>query len=171
MPKVSSEKKNLNRLAGEFLVASRLAQRGYMVSLQWGTAIGYDILVFDKQGNVVFLEVKSTAAYTKSWALQRRYVFPENGSIPVEKRYICCVDLSIVEAEPQVYVFPARVVSKGLKYRFQENFPKSSTYKFDLKAKPLYKADLSDVKTVYQVTDASKYLENYKQLPIEPVLK
>jgi hypothetical protein len=46
MARVSNERKNLNRLAGEFLVASRLAQRGYMVSLQWGTAISYDILAF-----------------------------------------------------------------------------------------------------------------------------
>src|SRR5690242_2618393 len=35
-PRVTNEKKNLNRLAGEFLVASRLTQRGYMVTLQWG---------------------------------------------------------------------------------------------------------------------------------------
>jgi len=42
MVKVSNEKKNLNRLAGEFLVASRLAQRGYMVTLQWGNTISYD---------------------------------------------------------------------------------------------------------------------------------
>ena len=51
MTKVSNERKNLSRLAGEFLVASRLTQRGYMVALQWGTTIGYDILVFDKAGN------------------------------------------------------------------------------------------------------------------------
>ena len=59
MAKVTTEKKNLNRLAGEFLVASRLTQRGYMVALQWGTTIGYDILVFDKAGNTAFLEIKN----------------------------------------------------------------------------------------------------------------
>ena len=57
--KVSNEKKNLSRLAGEFLVASRLTQRGYMVALQWGTTIGYDILVFDKHHNVAYVEVKA----------------------------------------------------------------------------------------------------------------
>ena len=171
MPKVSNERKNLNRLAGEFLVASRFTQRGYMVSIQWGTAIGYDILVFDKRGKVVFLEVKSTAAIPMSWALQSKYAFPENSSIPLGKRYICCVDLSIKEAEPQVYVFPAKVVSKGLKYRFGENFPNSSTLKFDLNAKPVGQSKLPEVKTVYQVTNASKYLENYEQLPVEPVLQ
>lgn len=45
--RVSNEKKNLHRLAGEFLVASRLTQRGYMVTLQWGNTISYDILCFD----------------------------------------------------------------------------------------------------------------------------
>ena len=59
MTRVSNEQKNLNRLAGEFLVASRLTQRGYMVTLQWGTTIGYDILVFDKAGNVAFLLIFS----------------------------------------------------------------------------------------------------------------
>jgi hypothetical protein len=63
--RVSNEKKNLNRLAGEFLVASRSAQRGYMVSLQWGNTISYDILAFDKLGKVAFIEVKSTAAYPR----------------------------------------------------------------------------------------------------------
>jgi hypothetical protein len=50
--KVSNEKKNLSRLAGEFLVASRFTQRGYMVALQWGQTIGCDILVFDKKSSV-----------------------------------------------------------------------------------------------------------------------
>ncbi len=59
--RVSNEKKNLNRLAGEFLVASRLTQRGYMVTLQWGNTISYDILAFDKQGKIAFIEVKSTS--------------------------------------------------------------------------------------------------------------
>jgi len=47
--KVSNERKNLDRLGGEFLVASRLTQRGYMVTVEWGTAIEYDILIFDKK--------------------------------------------------------------------------------------------------------------------------
>ena len=75
--KVSNERKNLHRLAGEFLVASRLTQRGYMVTLQWGTAIGYDILVFDKHGDVAFLEVKSSASYSRRWVLQKKYAHPK----------------------------------------------------------------------------------------------
>jgi len=52
MAKVSNERNNLRRLAGEFLVASRLSQRGYMTALQWGNVISYDILVFDKLGQL-----------------------------------------------------------------------------------------------------------------------
>jgi hypothetical protein len=36
-----------------------------MMTLQWGNTIGYDVLVFDKQGHVAFLEVKSTASNTR----------------------------------------------------------------------------------------------------------
>ena len=79
--RVSNEKKNLNRLAGEFLVASRLTQRGYMVTLQWGTTISYDILAFDKQGKVAFIEVKSTAAYPRRWILQSKYANPRTDAI------------------------------------------------------------------------------------------
>src|SRR5437667_11336142 len=74
--KVSNERKNLHRLAGEFLVASRLTQRRYMVALQWGTTIGYDILVFDKQKNVAYLEVKSSASNSRRWVLQKKYASP-----------------------------------------------------------------------------------------------
>lgn len=86
--RVTNEKKNLNRLAGEFLVASRLTQRGYMVTLQWGTTIGYDILVFDKAGNVAFLEVKSSAQYSRRWILQKKYAEPNTEAIPLERRQL-----------------------------------------------------------------------------------
>ena len=85
--RVTNEKKNLNRLAGEFLVASRLTQRGYMVTLQWGTTIGYDILVFDKAGNVAFLEVKSSAQYSRRWILQKKYAEPNTEAIPLYTNY------------------------------------------------------------------------------------
>jgi Holliday junction resolvase-like predicted endonuclease len=87
MPKVSNEKKNLHRLAGEFLVASRLTQRGYRITLQWGSTIGYDVLVFDKKGNVAFLEVKSTASFTRRWVLQKKYANPQSDLIPLKKRF------------------------------------------------------------------------------------
>src|SRR5947199_3484590 len=92
--KVSNERKNLHRLAGEFLVASRLTQRGFMVTLQWGTTISYDILAFDKQGKVAFIEVKSTASYPRRWVLQRKYAQPRDDAIPASRRFVCCVDLS-----------------------------------------------------------------------------
>src|ERR1051325_10890218 len=120
--KISNEMKNLNRLAGEFLVASRLTQRGYMIALQWGTTIGYDILAFDKSGNVAYIEVKSSASYPRRWVLQSKYANPRDDSIPPEKRFICCVDIS-TQSEPCIYVFPASTVAKGLNYYFSSNFP------------------------------------------------
>ena len=104
--RVSNERKNLNRLTGEFLVASRIAQRGFMVSLQWGNAISYDILAFDKHGNVAFIEVKCTAAYPRWWVLQSKYAHPREDAIPSERRFVCCVDISSKEQEPCIHVFP-----------------------------------------------------------------
>jgi hypothetical protein len=81
--RVTNEKKNLNRLAGEFLVASRLTQRGFMITLQWGTTISYDILVFDKKGHVAFLEVKASAAHSRRWILQKKIRLTEVRCYPV----------------------------------------------------------------------------------------
>jgi hypothetical protein len=125
--RVSNEKKNLNRLAGEFLVASRLTQRGYMVTLQWGTTISYDILAFDKHGNVAFIEVKSTASYPRRWVLQSKYANPQTDTIPLERRFVCCVDISSKEREPSVLVFPASVVAAGLRYYFNSRFANSTS--------------------------------------------
>src|SRR5258706_5415837 len=93
MVKVSNEKKNLTRIAGEFLVASRLAQRGYMVALQWGTTISYDILVFDKNGGTAFIEVKTTASRRGAWALQKKFAQERTDLIPDKKRFVACVDM------------------------------------------------------------------------------
>ena len=167
--KVSNERKNLHRLAGEFLVASRLTQRGYMVTLQWGTAIGYDILVFDKQGNVAFLEVKSSAAYHRRWMLQKKYASPRKDAIPLNRRFVCCVDLSLVGQEPEVYVFPAKVVADGLHYYFSSKFPNSASYHLSLDFKP-QKKKLLDVKTVGEYIEADSWLEKYDSLGIKPVV-
>src|SRR5260370_14514455 len=70
--------------AGEFLVASRLTQRGYMVALQWGTTIGYDILVFDKKDDVAYLEVKATASHPQKWLLQKKYATPNEDAIAAD---------------------------------------------------------------------------------------
>src|SRR3974377_1591761 len=135
--KVSNEKKNLSRLAGEFQVASRLTQSGYMVTLQWGQTIGYDILVFDKGGHVAFLEVKSTASHPQRWILQQKYAYPEKDSIPLKCRFVCCVDLTVSKPAPNVYVFPASVVRDALWYFYGKNgFSKSPSYMLALDAKP-----------------------------------
>ena len=170
MPKVSNEKKNLNRLAGEFLVASRFSQRGYMMSLQWGNTISYDILVFDKTGKVAFLEVKASAAYSRRWVLQKKYATPENDSIPLNRRFVCCVDLAVSGTEPRVYVFPARIVASGLRYYFPRGFPNSPSYHLSLDFKPQGRTKDPRVLTVGEYIQAEKYLESYDKLGVKPVL-
>ena len=77
--KISNERKNLTRLAGEFLVASRLTRRGYTVSLQWGTTIGYDILVFDKAEHVAFLRGKDFRLPQRAVASAEEICDPREG--------------------------------------------------------------------------------------------
>lgn len=168
--RVSNERKNLNRLTGEFLVASRLAQRGYMVSLQWGNAISYDILAFDKAGQVAFIEVKSTASYSRRWVLQSKYAHPREDAIPLERRFVCCVDMCSKGAEPSIHVFPASVVAKGLHYYFNSKFPNSSSYHLSLDFKPQGKSK-SEAKTVGDFIDAPCYVENFSGLGLSAVLR
>jgi hypothetical protein len=168
--KVTNEKKNLNRLAGEFLVASRLTQRGYMITLQWGTTIGYDILVFDKKGHVAFLEVKATASNSRRWMMQKKYANPNVDSIPLNRRFVCCVDLTPRTCEPRIYVFPASVVAKGLHYYFNSHFPNSPSYHFSLDFKPQGRTKSLNVKTVGEHINSEQYLENYSSLEVVPIL-
>jgi hypothetical protein len=168
--RVSNEKKNLHRLTGEFLVASRLAQRGYMVSLQWGNTISYDILAFDKLGKVAFIEVKSTASYPRRWVLQSKYANPSTDAIPLGRRFVCCVDISSKEREPSVHVFPASIVSSGLHHYFNSKFPKSTSYHLSLDFKPQGRSK-QEVKTVGQHIEEEKYLENFRILKLNPVAR
>jgi hypothetical protein len=167
--RVSNEKKNLNRLAGEFLVASRLTQRGYMVTLQWGTTISYDILAFDKQGKVAFIEVKSTASYPRRWILQSKYANPGTDAIPLKARFVCCVDISSKEREPSIHVFLASVVAAGLHYYFNSKFPNSASYHLSLDFKPQGQTK-QEVKTVGQFIEEEKYLGNFSSLGLAPVM-
>jgi hypothetical protein len=168
LDRVSNEKKNLNRLAGEFLVASRLTHRGYMVTLQWGTTISYDILAFDKQGKVAFIEVKSTASYPRRWVLQSKYANPRTDAIPLEARFVCCVDISSKEREPSIHVFPASVVAAGLHYYFSSKFPNSASHHLSLDFKPQGQTK-QNVKTVGEFIDEEKYLENFTNLGLTTV--
>jgi hypothetical protein len=167
--KVPNERKNLTRLAGEFLVASRLTRRGYMISLQWGTTIGYDILVFDKDGHVAFLEVKTTASNRARWPLQKKYAHPERDDIQERRRFVCCVDLTPRNRDPDVWVFPCRVVAQGLHYLYDGKFSESPTYRFDLNGRPRGKSKDSSVVTMGQHIDANRYLEKYDGLGVAPV--
>ncbi len=167
--KVSNERKNLHRLAGEFLVASRLTQRGYMIAMQWGNTVGYDVLAFDKKGNVAFIEVKSSASYHRRWMFQSKYARPQTDSIPLAKRFICCVDLSLVGREPAIYVLPAKLVAEGLNYYFNGKYPNSPSYHLSLDFKPQGRTKLPDVATVGAHIDADKFLERFDIVGVEPV--
>jgi hypothetical protein len=167
MVRISNEKKNLNRLAGEFLVASRFTQRGYMVSLQWGTTVGYDILVFDKSGNVAFIEVKTTFSYPKEWALQKKYANPRTDAIPEDRRFVACVDMTATYHEQHVYIFPVKVVAEGLKYYFNNSFPNSKTLNLSLEKKPQGHTKDPMAKAVGEHIEAKRYLENYEVVGIK----
>ena len=140
-----------------------------MVTLQWGNTISYDILAFDKKGTVAFLEVKSTASYPRRWVLQSKYAHPEHDAIPLERRFVCCVDLSVKPSEPSVHVFPAAVVARGLHYYFSSKFPNSSSYHLSLDFKPQGKSKTS-INTVGEFIDERTYLENFLGLGLTPVL-
>ena len=141
-----------------------------MVTLQWGTTIGYDILVFDKTGNVAFLEVKSSAKYPRRWILQSKYASPEKDTIPLARRFICCVNLTNGKLAPDVFVFPALVVAKGLHYFFSSKFPNSDSYHLSLDFKPQGRTRESSIQTVGEFIDAEGFIDNYALLGIEPVV-
>lgn len=167
--RVTNERKNLNRLAGEFLVASRLAQHGYMISLQWGTTIGYDILAFDKKGNVAFIEVKTTASHPGKWLLQKKFADRRADEIPSQKRFVCCVDLTRSNRDPEIFLFPASVVADGIHYFYGSVFSKSPSFNLSLDATPRRGTDRT--KTVREFINADKYLHSYEALNIERVIR
>jgi Holliday junction resolvase-like predicted endonuclease len=169
MARVSNERKNLSRLTGEFLVASRLTQRGYMVSLQWGTTIGYDILIFDKEGHVAFLEVKSGAQESRRWILQKKYAFPTQDKISTQRRFVCCVDLAVIGKEPDVYVFPCEVVAEGIRYFFSGKYPNSPSFHLSLDFKPQGRTKENDVLTVGQHINADSYKEKFDGFGVKPI--
>jgi len=170
LARITNERKNLTRLAGEFLVASRLTQRGYVIGLQWGTTIGYDILVFDKAGPVAFIEVKTSASNSKKWPVQSKYARPEFDEIEEQRRFVAFVDLSPKGRESDVYIFPWRAVANGLHYFYNGKFSKSTTFAFPLDARPRGKSKMLQVQTLGQYVGAEKFLENFKILGVEPLL-
>jgi hypothetical protein len=167
--RITNERKNLTRLAGEFLVASRLTQRGYMVSLQWGATIGYDILVFDKEGRVAFLEVKSGAHTSRRWILQKKYAFPEADKIDVSRRFVCCVDLAQPDKEPDIYVFPVKIIAEGIRYFFSGKYPRSSSFHLSLDFKPQGKTKELGVATVGQKIDCESFREKFSILNVKTI--
>jgi hypothetical protein len=132
-----------------------------MTALQWGNGISYDILVFDKLGQSAFLEVKASASHRRRWILQSKYANPASDSIPLDRRFVCCVDLTPKDCEPHVYVFPAAVVATGLHCFLSSKFPRSSSYHLSLDFKPSGKGNLAGTKSVGEFICADDYLESW----------
>jgi hydroxymethylpyrimidine pyrophosphatase-like HAD family hydrolase len=102
--------------------------------------------------------------------LQKKYASPAHDAIPLSRRFICCVDLACDKPSPDVYVLPAEVVSKGLHYYFNSNFPNSPSYHLSLDFKPQGSSKKNGIQTVGEFINADRYLENYEALAITPVL-
>ena len=88
---------------------------------------------------------------------------------PIEKRFICCVNLAKKEGHPDVYVFPAKVVADGLKYYFSGKYPNSDSYHLSLNFKPQHKTKEDGVLTVGEYINADSYLEKFDAFGIDPV--
>ena len=120
MTRVSNEQKNLNRLAGKFSL-----RHGLHNAASWSRFNGVRpsamTLVFDKGGNVAFLEVKSSAKYSR-----RRY---STEKTPRPKKTlsllapISAVSISNGELAADVLSFPAAVVAKAAHYFFRQQVP------------------------------------------------
>ncbi len=136
--------------------------------IEWGNTISYDILAFDKKGNVAFIEVKSTASFPRRWVLQKKYANPKDDAIPIKSRFVCCVDISSKKTEPSVHVFPATIVADGLHYYFHSKFPNSPSYHLSLDFRPQGQSK-QQVKTVGEFIEAQKYCENFDILGLAPV--
>jgi len=102
--------------------------------------------------------------------LQSKYANPREDAIPLERRFVCCVDMYLKDAEPSIYVFPASVVAKGLHYYFNSNFPNSPSYHLSLDFRPQGKSK-ENAKTVGEFIDAQRYIENFGELGLVPVLQ
>jgi hypothetical protein len=171
MPKVSNEKKNLSRIAGEFLVASRLAQNGYMVALQWGTAIGYDILAFDQYGATAFIEVKTTASHPGAWVLQARFRNEERDEAAANgRRFVACVDLATPGPHPIIYLFPVSIVRRGLHYFYGGHFPNSRSFMLALNRRPRGRSREPSCLTVGEQMDAQVYIDRYDRLGLGRII-
>jgi hypothetical protein len=140
-----------------------------MTALQWGNVIGYDILAFDKAGHSAFIEVKTTASYPRRWVLQKKYATPASDRIPIDRRFVCCVDVTHKDREPSIHVFPAAVVAKALQYFWSDKFPNSASYHLSLDFKPSGKTKVLSIKTVGEFIGSDDYLEAWGRIGVEPI--
>jgi hypothetical protein len=101
--------------------------------------------------------------------LQKKYANPKEDSIPLARRFVCCVNLTIKNSEPKIYIFPADVVAKGLNYYLNGKFPDSDSYHLSLNFKPQSQTKLPNIPTVREHINAACFLENYESLGVDPV--
>jgi hypothetical protein len=82
-------------------------------------------------------------------------------AILLYKRFIRCVNLAVVGREPEVYLFPAALVAKGLRY-FKSGFLAVRAITQSLDLKPQGKTKDASTPTINNMhLDAAAYLENY----------
>jgi hypothetical protein len=81
---------------------------------------------------------------------------------------VCCADISSSTHEPEVYVFPAKVVADGLHYYFSSKFPNSDSYHLSLNFRPQGKTKTS-AQTVGEFINAESYRERFDILGLVPI--
>jgi hypothetical protein len=140
-----------------------------MVALQWGTTIGYDILVFDKAHHVAYVEVKATASHSRKWLLEKKYTKPSEDAIDADQRFICCVDLTPRDSEPDVFVLPARVVADGFNYSYNKRFSRSPSFEFALNSKPGHHTRDENFLTAGEHIESNKYVGRFDVLGVKSV--
>jgi hypothetical protein len=81
----------------------------------------------------------------------------------------------VKKKEPNVYVFPVKVVAEGLHYYFSSKFPNSSSYHLSLDFKPQGSKKListnKEILTVGQKIKSETYLDNYEILKLRKIEK
>jgi hypothetical protein len=127
------------------------------------------ILVFDKGGQVAYVEVKSTASHPHKWLLQKKYATPSGDAISQARRFICCVDLTPKDREPDIYVFPSAIVSDALHYFYSSRFSRSPSYVLALNSKPRGRTRDASCVTVGEHIGHERYLDRFDGLGVASV--
>ena len=80
------------------------------------------------------------------------------------------MDLTPEDREPDIYVFPAAVVAKGLHYFYSERFSRSPSYVLALDSKPRGHTGDENYLTVGEHIRCKNYLGQFDALHVLPVV-